>query len=238
MCELIDLHNHALPGVDDGAHDLSETVRLLEGLSREGVGAVCFTPHYNPAWCHTTAAESAAVFRETAEALRTACPGMRLYLGSEVYVYPDTADALRAGLCRPLGGGNTVLVEFSPPAPYDFLRNAALALQGAGFHPLLAHAERYAVLLRDPALVRELREMRVGIQLNAQSVVAPPFSARRAFARRLLRDRMVDVIASDAHTPGRYGMRRAYLYVKKTYGETYAARIFHENPLRYLTDRL
>lgn len=238
MGELIDLHNHALPGVDDGARDISETVRLLKALAQEGVGTVCFTPHYNPAWCRTTAAESAAVFRETAAVLRAECPEMRLYLGSEVYFYPDTAEALRAGLCRPLGEGNTVLAEFSPAAPYDFLRNAALAMQGAGFHPLLAHAERYTVLLRDPLLVRQLREMRVNIQVNASGIFAPLFSVRRAFVRRLLREGMVDVVASDAHAPGNHGMRRAYAYVKRTHGEVYAARIFCENPHRYLTDWL
>ena len=45
MPGLIDLHCHLLPGVDDGALDLEDSVAMARRAQREGIGTVCATPH-------------------------------------------------------------------------------------------------------------------------------------------------------------------------------------------------
>src|SRR5881227_3050201 len=45
--ELVDLHNHILYGVDDGAADLEESLDIARQFVSEGVTRVAATPHYN-----------------------------------------------------------------------------------------------------------------------------------------------------------------------------------------------
>lgn len=42
-----DIHCHVIPGVDDGARDLRESLRMLEKEAAEGIRAVVATPHFN-----------------------------------------------------------------------------------------------------------------------------------------------------------------------------------------------
>lgn len=41
-----DIHNHILPGVDDGSGCMRETMEMLEEEYRQGVRHIVFTPHY------------------------------------------------------------------------------------------------------------------------------------------------------------------------------------------------
>ena len=41
-----EVHCHILPGVDDGAGDMKETVRMLEEYHNDGVRTIYATSHY------------------------------------------------------------------------------------------------------------------------------------------------------------------------------------------------
>ena len=43
----IDIQNHVLPGLDDGASDEEESMRMLKSAAKQGVISVIATPHYS-----------------------------------------------------------------------------------------------------------------------------------------------------------------------------------------------
>ena len=237
MPEMADLHNHALFGVDDGAQTMALCEQVLAAAYGAGIRIVCFTPHYNPTLYACPVDELRRRYEKICAFAAKHLPGMQLYLGNEVFGYPGCVQALETGKCIPLGNGQAVLVEFSPNVIYREMRNCFLSLFAAGYIPVLAHAERYQCLLRDPNLIEELADMQVGIQINAKTLLQRFRFSTYRFAHRLLRKGLIDIVASDTH--GQDGcitaMQEAYHKVEKKYGASCAKRVFYTNPKRFLS---
>ena len=235
MAGLIDLHNHALFGVDDGAPTTEACMQMLQIAYSQGIRAICFTPHYNPSSYATTPEEIYAAYEKVCAISQRKFPDLALLLGSEIYAYPDSINALETEKCRPLGSGRMVLLEFSSYIGYRDMRNRFLSYLTAGYSPILAHAERYACLFEKPDRIGELVDMRVGIQINAESVLQFSHFRTWRFVRRLLSLRLVHVVASDMHdAEGAKHLARAYRKIVKRYGEPYAKQLFYTNPKRIL----
>ncbi len=236
MPKLADLHNHALYGVDDGARTLADTEAMLAVSYAEGVRALCLTPHAGHPRFHE-ASEVQAHYRAVQQLCLEKFPELTLYLGSELYGYRDCLDRLVAGRYHPLGNGSAVLVEFDLDVAFREMCNFFLACRGAGYYPVLAHAERYECLSQDIGHVQELSNMRVMIQINASSIPHRLFASRHArLAHRMMEVGLVDIVASDAHDVKRRPPQLLYAYqtVEKQYGAARAARLFYETPQRLL----
>ena len=217
MPKLADLHNHALYGVDDGARLLADTEAMLAVSYAEGVRTLCLTPHAGHP-CFRDTSEVQAHYRDVQQLCREKFPELALYLGNELYGYRDCLDRLVGGQYHPLGNGKAVLVEFDLDVAFREMCNFFHACRGAGYYPVLAHAERYSCLVRDIGHVQELSGMRVMIQVNASSIFHRLFASQHTrLARLMLESELVDIVASDAHdvksrTPQ---LLRAYRAVEK-----------------------
>ena len=83
--QLFDMHSHILPGIDDGAKTVEDSLELLSCLKNQGVTNVCLTPHFytNEISLEDFIAERAEKF----EKFKPHIPnGMNIVLGTEVYV--------------------------------------------------------------------------------------------------------------------------------------------------------
>lgn len=235
MAGLIDLHNHALPCVDDGAQSLEACMQMLGAAYAGGVRAICFTPHYNPSRYRTTADEVYEAYRTVCTATAQRYPDLALLLGNEIYAYHGSLESLEEGKCRSLAGGRAVLLEFSPSIGYRDMRNRFLAYITAGYQPILAHAERYACLFQNVERIKELVDMRVLIQVNAESLLRLRRYRTYRFVHRLLSRGLVHVVASDAHSEkDAKTFARAFRSISMRYGEAYAKQLFYANPKRIL----
>ena len=236
MPEMVDLHNHALFGVDDGARTMAICEQMLANAYADGVRTVCFTPHYNPYSFSYSFEDLRVRFEKIAALAARRMPAMQLLLGNEIFAYPVCLTALEAGKCLPLGNGKYALIEFAPSISYREMRNAFLTCFAAGFTPVLAHAERYRCLIEKPVRVFELSDMQVGIQVNAEDLFIGPPLKSYFFVHWLMRHDLVTVIASDAHDLDMrpHLMAVAYRKVEKKYGSATAQRLFCSNPKKYL----
>lgn len=237
MAMLVDIHNHSLFGLDDGAKDLSTSLAMLAASYAEGVRVLCLTPHYRPnLFPRSTAARAEARFAELCAAAHRELPDLVLHLGCEYHASSPTVEPLLDGRARPLGAGKWVLVEFATDVLYTTVRNTVQAIQQAGYRPLIAHAERYDCLVTSLSRVRELVDMRARIQINARTLLGWLPSRGRKFAEKLLEKRLVFVIASDGHDLGRRSpaLAKAYRRVAREYGQGYADELFYSNPLALL----
>ena len=238
---LADIHSHALFGVDDGARDLEESLRMLAISYEEGVRLVCLTPHCNPdMFPESTRERSEENFAVLSEAARERFPDLTLLLGNEFYAFGSSVDALRQGSCRPLGEGNTVLVEFSTDVAFSELENTVHAIRSLGYRPLIAHAERYECLRSSPDRVEALVSRRVLIQVNASSVTASLFSSVGRFVRRLMKNGLVHAVASDGHREvGRSPhLANAYKKTVSLCGQSVADALFCKNPRQFVSPKV
>ena len=160
-----DWHCHILPGVDDGVQTMDEALAILAEYERLGIAEAWLTPHIMEDIPNTTA----HLRRRFAELQAAYTGNVRLHLAAENMLDPLFEQRLAAGDLLPLGpDGNRLLVEtsyFNPPVDlYGMLER----IKSAGYHPVLAHPERY--LYMSPADYRKLKAAGIEFQLNLPSL--------------------------------------------------------------------
>jgi protein-tyrosine phosphatase len=189
---MIDLHNHLLPGVDDGSRNVQQSVRVLRSFVAKGVTDVVCTPHLLASQAH---AGWPANYEAAWKALNAEVPeGMTLHRGAEVML-DRPIDPAMADRKVTLNGSRYLLVEFQRMVPAEIVSRALADVTRAGLIPLLAHAERYSSC--SPESVRAWRDLGAIIQVDATTVTLPRSRGDRA--RDLLREGLADVLAADNH---------------------------------------
>ena len=203
---LVDPHFHLLPGIDDGAQSLQESVTLLRLAHAGGVRHVVATPHmFAPPWNNVDPAAIREAFRvfkdEVEESSRRLIflRDMKLSLGAENYVSTELFETLAAGEVITLNDSDHLLIEFSGFLTLDHIFAAVERIKSAGLHPVVAHVERYPVFQKDWRRLEALARAGCLLQVNASSVTGADGRRVRRFCDRLLRRSLVHLVASDAH---------------------------------------
>jgi protein-tyrosine phosphatase len=229
----IDIHTHILPGVDDGARTLEESLALLDVARQSGTRALVLTPHYRGKYKTCTPGLLREQFSLLQEAAGQKFPELQLYLGQEIFFETDIPDALSAGRILLLNGSHYVLLEFSPGSLRSQIIRGVSETVLSGCTPIIAHAERYSIFRKDSTLVDEVLHMGALIQLNADSILGSHGFGVKHCCHKLLRQGKAHFIASDAHdlTHRTPQLRECFLHIHKKFGQEYAARLFSENAL-------
>ncbi|MBQ7542246.1 MAG: hypothetical protein IJT44_08150 [Clostridia bacterium] len=198
---MIDLHSHILYDIDDGPETLYESMRLCEVGVEYGIDRVAATPHLSDP-------EEIASFlhRRNDRILRLreeiARKGLQLvlYPGAEVYVDDSIFHAEHLEKAA-LNGSRYLLVEFEFQglSPRRLIRYVDTIFE-MDLVPIIAHPERYAYLQQDFGLVQFLRERGAYFQINADSLAGLTGFEEFDLAYRMVRHRMADFIATDAHS--------------------------------------
>lgn len=237
---MVDIHAHILPGIDDGAQDLQDTLRMAEIAANSGVTAIVATPHCNipEEYENYYGHNLVKTFRRAETAIREAGIPITLYAGMEVFVTPDLPQYLKEGKILTINGGHYILVEFGFEEDADFVTDMLDTLAYFGLIPVVAHAERYRFVQKDPQLVYEWCKKGYVIQCNKGSFTGR-FGGRCAItAYELLEHNLVSVIASDAHSYAHRTpyMLDAYQELLNGYEPEYLDILFDENPKRICQD--
>lgn len=235
---MIDIHAHVIPALDDGPADMETSVGIGLLMAREGIRAVISTSH---------SAEAAAVgykgmrarLEEVRAAWRAAEIDIRLELGIEIFLRPDTVDDLKARRLWTMSGSRYVLVEF-PYQPWPAYADSALfALQLAGYVPILAHPERYTAIQADLTKMYALAERGVLAQVTAAALVGEHGAPTKKCAEMLLRHNMVQFIATDAHSAKWRSprVREALMLAELMVGVELVEMMAQTNPARVLANK-
>ena len=229
----VDIHCHIMPGVDDGSRDMDTSLKMLEIAARDGITDVILTPHHKPLHHNVSVERNKIYTKRLQEAIDNAGINIRLYSGNEIYYSDETQRELEEGKICTLAGSEYVLVEFHSTNPYSAICNAVYQIQGAGFIPIIAHVERYSDIVEHPAYVEELIDKGCYIQINALSVMGKYGFGIKLFSKKLLKNRLVHFVATDAHDIKKRAPRMAdcRAYIQRKYGKDYADRIFYDNAM-------
>lgn len=233
MRGFIDIHTHILPGADDGAPNMESALALVNTARQNGTRTIFLTPHYRGRFKKNTPEALLAVFHQLQTQVQARWPDMELFLGQEIYCEVDAPEHLAAGRILSLNGSHYALLEFYPTAVRSDVIRGVSETVFSGFVPIIAHAERYAVFRKDPTLLEEVLHMGSLIQLNVDSVMGGQGFAVKRFCHKLLGSRYAHFVASDAHDLDHRPpmLRDCFLRICKKYGNSYARKLFYENPL-------
>lgn len=227
---MIDIHCHILPGVDDGASDERETKEMLLMAYQEGVRSIIATSHYHGGmgseeWIRREKALAVAV--GLAQEIAT---DLYIYPGSEIYYSQEALEELKRGNVWTMNNSRYILVEFPVYVEFSYIRQAVQNLQYAGYLPILAHIERYEALT-ELENVEELVGMGIYLQVNAGSVIGKDGRKVKKYILRLLQERYIHFIGTDAHgsTRRRPLVKKCVTYISKKTDEAYCLRICKKN---------
>jgi protein-tyrosine phosphatase len=213
----VDLHNHLVPGVDDGAATIAESLDALRTLYAEGVRTLVATPHLLLPRLSTDAAvrRELDLQRRAFEGLAGAVARERdlpaIGLGQEIWA-PDAATIRRVVRRADVGldGSRALLVElgFELVGTHDDVVREAIA---GGRRIVIAHPERYQYPRgRDPLeVMRRWRDLGALLQVNAGSFTGhyrDNRPASEALSWAMAAEGMVDIVGSDHHGPRRVGV--------------------------------
>ena len=219
---MIDMHCHILPGLDDGAQTIEDSLALLRAEKEQGIRKIVFTPHFNP---ERQNLEKFLRAREKSfEALSNTDDfsdlGFETKLGCEVYF---TMRLIETDISK-LAFENTryILIEFpTMNRPYGITRTMQSILE-RGYTPVLAHVERYEYFTHDPVKLYDLVEIGCIAQVNAAAVVNTAH-VKCVNALQYISWELAHIICSDAHSVDNRppNTKAAYQFVEKKLGSQY-----------------
>ena len=232
---MIDLHCHILPGLDDGAADDAEMLKMAKELLAEGVDTVVATPHCSGAYPLDAETVHGRIEYCTELLARHGLP-LRVLPGCEIAMNGDVLSLWRQGRLLGLGGGQTLLLELPMVFLTEGVRWLIAQCVEMGANVIIAHPERNLSLWRDQKTVETLRYAGARFQITAASLDGQFGPEARDFAETLLRRRMVEYVASDLHPRRKASLKKAAKRIKKLCGEEMANNLFLENPRSLLAD--
>ena len=229
----IDIHCHIMPGVDDGSPDVETSLKMLKIAEKNGIKHIILTPHHKPMHHNVSPDHNNKYRQRLQEAADKLGIQVQLYSGNEIYYSDETYDELTSGRICTLAGSDYALVEFHPTNPYKAIHNAIYQIQAAGFMPILAHVERYSDVANHISYVEELTDMGCYIQVNAFSIMGKYGFGISHFTKKLLKNRLVHFVATDAHdaTSRSPEIAECRDYISRKYGAEYSDRLMWDNPM-------
>ena len=224
---MTDLHCHVLPFVDDGSKSLEESILMIEESINQGIKNLVLTPHYRQGVFTKDDSEIVAAFEVLKREVEKRALPINLFLGREITVFKEFSKLIESKNFLTLGGGKFVLIEFPYQTEVD-IEEICYSVKLNGFIPVVAHVERYSYF-RNVKDVERLKKNGVVIQVNCSPIVNKSYTEENKFVKKLLKNRLVDVVASDNHFSRVNYMAKAYQKVKSKYKD-YADLIFKTNP--------
>ncbi|WFR57875.1 capsular biosynthesis protein [Anaerocolumna sp. AGMB13025] len=236
MSGFIDIHNHLLPGVDDGPKSIEQTINMLRIAYAEGTRTIIATPHYQEDRYMVNKVVLEEKVREVSKAAKSAGIEMDIFLGCEIYYNHNCVKLLKEKVIPTMAGTKYVLVEFIPVADSRYIKNALQEILLEGFCPIVAHIERYEAFIKDLTFIENLLDMGVYMQVNSMSITNSWGKKNKSATRKLLRNNLIQFVATDAHNELKRipRIRKCYNFLRKKYGEAYADELLFGNQQKLL----
>ncbi|MEE1087303.1 MAG: CpsB/CapC family capsule biosynthesis tyrosine phosphatase [Schaedlerella sp.] len=238
---MIDIHAHILPGIDDGAQDIYDTLEMASIAEKSGVTEIIATPHCNiPGYFDNYFGKAyRETFRWAKEVLRQENIPIKLNPGMEVFATYDLPDLIVDEKVIPLNGSRYILIEFDFQEDPEFAEDLLMRVKAIRAKPVIAHAERYEFVQDNPAIVYEWRKKGYVIQANKSSFQGGFGRHAQHTAYQLLHHNLISVVASDTHSPYKRTpfMIGAYEEVCEEYTKHRADLLFLHNPRNICNNR-
>jgi protein-tyrosine phosphatase len=227
---MVDLHCHILPGMDDGAKTMEDSLAMAEMAIADGTTHLVATPHASSEYPFDF--DQVRRLRELLQ--EKIGDRLKLATGCDFHLNPENLAALRQDPPRfCINQKDYLLVEFNefsiPPVMDQMLHE----LQLAGLHPIVTHPERNAILRSGPERLAKWVQQGCFSQVTGGSLLGFFGEGARQDAQRWIEQGWIHFVSSDGHNTVRRvpTLRPAYEAVRELFGREKAEALFVENPL-------
>ena len=235
---MVDIHCHILPGFDDGADNIEESLRMARIAAGGGTKAMIVTPHSNIPDSYQNYLDKSYVdtFKELKAKIKEQRIPVEIYPGHEIFATDDIIEPIKRKRLLTLCGSDYPLVEFGFRERSESVYQKLQILIAEGLTPIVAHPERYAFVFENGSAPLILKKMGCLLQVNKGSLKNKFGTNAYDVSQALIRREVADFVASDAHSPY---MRTPYLadaheIICELHSEQYADLLLNINPEKVL----
>ncbi|MCW3123619.1 MAG: hypothetical protein JWQ38_3111 [Flavipsychrobacter sp.] len=193
-----DMHSHFLPGIDDGAKTVEDSLTLIKAMIGMGYKQIITTPHVMIDYYPNTTQTIQAALQQVKDAMAANNINIPIRAAAEYYIDESFMKLLDTEPLLTIHE-KQVLVEFSmmyePPMLFDVIKR----MQAAGYLPIIAHPERYLFFHKDFHRYKEFRDRGCLMQLNMLSIAGYYGKNIKVIADELLSKGLYDYTGSDMH---------------------------------------
>ena len=200
---MLDLHCHILPGIDDGATDLDMALQMARIAADDGIHTIACTPHIYPGMYDNNADGIRAAIAAFQAELDHRGIALRLVEGADVHLDLNLVGGIRAGRVPTLAGSRYLLLEPTHHVAPPRFEYTVFQLMVAGYVPVITHPERLSWIEGHYGVFQRLVKGGAWMQITAGSTTGRFGKRPRYWADRMLDERLVHILATDAHHPRR-----------------------------------
>lgn len=234
--DMVDIHFHLLPGLDDGPETLELSLGMLEMAVAEGTTHLVATPHANSRYPFVPE----VVADRLAEMRQHAGDRIQIFAGCDFHLSFENLQDLRGHPERyTIDRHGYLLVEFADYSIPPTIDQTFHELRLSGITPIVTHPERNRLLSQHTDWLDKWASQGCALQITAGSLLGRFGEKAREISERWLSTDRIHILASDAHnvTSRPPGLREAYQRVAELRGEQTARALCIENPLAAIEGR-
>ncbi len=192
-----DIHSHILPGVDDGAKDMQNSIELLKMAKENGISTILATPHFYP--CEDVLEDFLSTTTNAFKLLNDEIKNLdlpKVYFGSEILYFRGLSNADSLHFLT-LNNSKYLLIELTGKDINKYLFEDLIRLKKRGYTPIIAHFERYISSKGFRKLFAFVKANNIMVQINTISLSS---TKHIRFLKKVLRSDIFCVVASDTHS--------------------------------------
>lgn len=203
-----DMHSHFIPGIDDGARTMKDTIELLKSMEDMGYKKVITTPHVMSDFFRNTTAIITTGLEQVRQAAKAEGIEMEIEAAAEYYFDYDLENKIKNERLLTFGP-DYLLFEVSYMNAPDNLDAFIFQLQTSGYRPVLAHPERYPFwFTKNLENFEKLKDKGVLFQLNINALTGHYSIATKKVAEQMIDRGWYEFLGSDCHHMGHIEMMK------------------------------
>lgn len=219
---MLDLHCHILPGIDDGAQNLDDSLDLARKAVEQGITHILCTPHHHNGKYLNPKYDVITRVADLQKELDLREIPITLFEGQEVRIFPEIVSAIEEDeilFCDTTD--KYILIEFPSQEAPAYAIHLLGELVAMGKTPIIVHPERNGTFIKDPNLLIDYLDMGCLAQLTAPSIIGKFGKTIQETAEKMVEAGLVQMVASDAHHIKKrtFYMEEAFNYIRDNYGE-------------------
>ncbi|MGN7938761.1 CpsB/CapC family capsule biosynthesis tyrosine phosphatase [Virgibacillus sp. 6R] len=227
---MIDIHSHILPGIDDGAQTVEDSIKMAKLAVEEGITKIVATPHHQNGKYTNPKADIIKRVSELNQILQKENIPLEVLPGQETRIYGELIEDIDKGDILPLNHTNYLFIELPSGNIPRYTEQLLFDIQLKGFTPIIVHPERNAGVMENPDKLLNLVKKGSLTQVTAGSITGRFGKKIQKLSMQLIESNMTHFISSDAHNISTRGfhIKESISEIRKEFGEQ-AIYYFHEN---------
>lgn len=199
MMQMIDIHSHILPQIDDGARSIQESVNMIVEAKKAGFSKIVSTSHYEEEMYEADIDKRMELIDKIKQELNKKSVDMQIYIGAELFVSKNVLKLIDNKKVSTLNNTKYLLIEFPRNNKLIYMEEILFQVLSKGITPIIAHPERYIYVQKEPNIVLELIKKGVLFQSNYASLLGYYGKQAQVTLKKLLKHKMIHFMATDAH---------------------------------------